>query len=226
MMSKLKILESKLGYHFSNKDLLLEALSHPSAKKDLQRDYERLEFLGDRVLNFIIAEALFFQHPNASEGELAKRQNFLVCGELISEIAKKIELQEYMLLLENNKTLGLKAIDAMEAVIAAVYLDSSYDVVKSLVLSLWKEVLQSENVHLDYDKKSILQELIQSHGNFRPQYVTLKVEGSDHQPCFESKVTLPSGEVSIGRGNSKKSAEKDAALMALQILKNKNCLPN
>jgi ribonuclease-3 len=224
MTSKLQTLEAKLGYHFSNQDLLLEALSHPSAKKNLQRDYERLEFLGDRILNFIIAEALFFQYPNSSEGELSKRQNFLVCGETISEIAKKIELPEFMLLLETDKALGFKAIDAMEAVIAAVYLDSSYNVVRSVVLGLWQDVLQSENVHLDYDKKSMLQELIQAQGNFRPHYSTLKVQGSDHQPCFESKVTLPNGEIAVGRGNSKKSAEKEAALMALQIFQNKDNL--
>ncbi len=220
MESRLRDLQSKLKYNFFDLELLLEALSHPAGKNTLKRSYERLEFLGDRVLNLIIAETLFSQYPEENEGKLAKRHNFLVCSDTIFKAAEKIELQKSVLIPEGDNLLALTQstlVDAMEAVIAAIYLDSSIYTVKKVVLDLWKDVLECEGTHLDHDPKSVLQELIQSHRGFRPKYTTCKVEGFDHQPCFESKITLPSGKIAFGRGKSKKSAEKEAAAMALKI---------
>jgi ribonuclease-3 len=220
MEIKLQELQSKLKYNFFNPQLLLEALSHPAAKSTLKCNYERLEFLGDRVLNLIVAETLFSQYPGENEGKLAKRHNFLVCKDSVFKAAEKIELQKFVLLPEGDKLLALTPstlVDAMEAVIAAVYLDSSIYTAKKVVLNLWKDALGCENTHLDHDSKSILQELMQSRQGFIPKYSTHKIEGSDHEPCFESKITLPSGNVAFGRGKSKKFAEKEAAAMALKL---------
>jgi ribonuclease-3 len=215
-------LQFKLKYNFFNSELLLEALSHPAAKNSLKRSYERLEFLGDRVLNLIIAEILFCQYPEENEGKLAKRHNFLVCSDTVFKAAEKIDLQKSVLIPEGDNLLALTQstlVDSMEALIAAIYLDSSIYTAKKVVLNLWKDVLGCENIHLDHDPKSILQELVQSDG-LRPKYSTCKIEGSDHEPCFESKITLPNGKIAFGRGKSKKSAEKEAAAMALKMLKN------
>lgn len=219
---KIEQLESLLNYRFTNRELLLEALSHPSAKKVLQRDYQRLEFLGDRVLNLIIAEALFLRYAKESEGELAKRQNFLVCGSTVFKIAESLNLQEFVLIVDKPAIGSMGVADTLEAIIAAIYLDSSFEGAKIVVLNWWKSMLDLEDVHLGYDSKSALQELIQSCGsNLRPSYSTLKVEGPDHVPCFEAKVTLPDGRVAFGKGSSKKSAEKIAAAKALEILHQK-----
>ena len=227
----LQNLQSKLGYFFKDESFLIKALSHPSINhkhrrqsKEFKANYERMEFFGDAILNMVIAEALFHKHKDKNEGKLAKKRAYLVCRETIFQIANKFEIGEYIIMADGESKSGGRKNpsnieDAFEAVIAAVYLDSNLEVVRSLILEYWKDFLESTYQHEQIDPKSALQELLQSRKFPTPEYKLLESSGSAHEPIFKIELKVPGMEAVIGYGESKKETEKKVALIMLEKIK-------
>jgi ribonuclease III len=207
-----------VGQRFDNPALLDEALTHPSAaprNRAACRGYERLEFLGDRVLGLVIAEALLDQDPVAREGDLAPRLNALVRKETCAEVATELDLgaalrmgRSEMLTGGRRKTALLG--DVMEAVIAAVYLDGGLDPARALILRAWGDRIAAVRA-LGRDAKTSLQEWAQARGLPPPDYVDLDREGPDHAPLFSVAVRLADGREAEGRAASKRAAQQAAA---------------
>lgn len=221
---KLEKLEKRLEYAFVSKELLLEALSHPSAKASLGRDYERLEFLGDRAIGLVAAEMLLNDLPTASEGELSKRYNSLVCQATLAKLAITIGLSEAMLLAHGEEKEGGRLrqsnlANAMEAVAGAIYKDGGIEPLKKLLPKLWHKLALGSDFHLRYDPKSALQEILQAYHCSRPEYKVASITGPDHRQKFEVSLDLPNGERITGSGYSKREAEKNAACKAIARLK-------
>ena len=204
-----KLLEY-LGYKFKNKALLIESLTHPSVEK--KSNYERLEFLGDRVLGLVIAEEIYKINPSDSEGNLAKKFSHLVCKDTLVKIANKINLDDYLITTENMKETPLNSIKAnsLEALIAAIFLDSNFTVASNLVKNLWDEHIKIIDLN-NHDPKSKLQEWSLKMKNKLPVYKILKKDGPDHEPKFTIKVETDENFYSIGVGKNKQDAEIKAA---------------
>lgn len=216
-----------INYQFNNIDLLDQALTHPSLinnNKNKISSYERLEFLGDKVLSLVIAEYLIEKFSSESEGLLSKRQANLVSGETLSQIANQINLPDYLKISRGEKKIGgnlnkNNLENAMEALIGAIYLDSNFSSVKKIILNLWKDFF-NDNLIIKIDPISELQEIIQGKIKKPPTYITEKKGGSDHQPIFLSRVIIDSlDQQFIAEGNSKKEAQKNVAKIALDFLK-------
>ena len=221
-MTNIKIIENSIKYDFVNKALLEDAITHTSFvnnKKDYT--YERLEFLGDRVLGLAIADLIYKNFLNESEGDLARRIAFLVSGKTLSEIAIKLKLQNYVRVSENLKfNSGEKnsiLSDTMEAIIGAIFLDSNYSEVKKVIKYIWIEYIKND-VKPPKDPKSALQELSMELKYEMPVYSNYIKEGPDHSPIFKVKVSIKGLNKSQGIGVSKKSAEIDAASKLLRII--------
>jgi ribonuclease-3 len=192
---------------------LIEALTHASMAT--AADNQRLEFLGDRVLGLVIAEALVAQDPAATEGELAPRLNALVRKETCAEVAGELDLGPALRLGRSEMLTGgrRKAAllgDAMEAVIAAVYLDGGLDAARALVLRGWGERIGAVRAVVR-DAKTMLQEWAQARGLAPPAYVDLAREGPDHAPLFSVEARLADGRTAEGRASSKRAAQQAAA---------------
>ena len=215
--------EQRLGYAFKDPKYLLEALTHPSFSLTNRSDNQRLEFIGDRVLGLIVAEAIAKQDPNASEGKLAPRFNALVRKEACSGVAQEIDLGLVLKLgrsemitggRRKNAVLG----DAMEAVLAAIYLDGGFQAAKDIILQLWEKRISS--VELDArDSKTRLQEWAQARRLEPPIYTLIDRMGPDHSPIFNIEVELKTGEKVSAQAGNKRDAEQNAAKMLLKILK-------
>ena len=221
-MTNIKIIENSIRYDFVNKALLEAAITHTSFvnnKKDYT--YERLEFLGDRVLGLAIADLIYKNFLNESEGDLARRIAFLVSGKTLSEIAIKLKLQNYVRVSENlkfnNGENNSILSDTMEAIIGAIFLDSSYSEVKRVIKYIWIEYIKND-VKPPKDPKSALQELSMELKYEMPVYSNYIKEGPDHSPVFKVKVSIKGLNKSQGIGVSKKSAEIDAASKLLRII--------
>ena len=221
-MSNIKTLENSIKYHFLNRELLEAAITHTSFennKKDYT--YERLEFLGDRVLGLVIADLIYKNFLNESEGDLARRIAFLVSGKILSEIAIKFKLQNYVRVSENlkfnNGENNSILSDTMEAIIGAIFLDSNYSEVKKVIKYIWIEYIKND-VKPPKDPKSALQELSMELKYEMPVYSNYIKEGPDHSPIFKVKVSIKGLNKSQGIGVSKKSAEIDAASKLLRII--------
>lgn len=219
-------LEQAIGYNFSNKDLLIEALSHPSLRQHVRknapsRDYERLELLGDAIIGFIITEIIFKNYTNYDEGKLAKAKAYLVCKDMLCKVAERINLSEYIIMTHGEEFSGGRVNpnnieNTMEALIAAIYLDSNIDKVRLVIKNLWSDFLF--NIDLSHsDPKTALQELAQSIDNHQPIYEVVQKEGLAHSPTFTVLVKVQHYQQE-GQGRSVKSAEKDAAMKLLEIL--------
>ncbi|WP_341749626.1 ribonuclease III [Candidatus Tisiphia endosymbiont of Sialis lutaria] len=227
-LSTLEKLEQDIGYNFNNKDFLLEALSHPSLKQHtvkhgVQKNYERLELLGDTIINFVITEILFKNFSTYDEGKLAKIRAYLVCKELLCKVAAKINLSDYIIMTYGEELLGGRQNpnnieNTMEALIAAIYLDSNIDAVKKIVNDLWYEFIDIIDL-ADYDPKSTLQELAQKKGTKKPVYQVIKREGSPHSSIFTVLVQMDEYQ-QTGTGHSVKEAEKVAARKLMNYLNN------
>ena len=215
-----------LGYHFTNPYLLKEALTHPSIcivnKKDKKicASYERLEFLGDSVLNFVISELLMQRFPSENEGDLAKRRANLVAGEALTKLAqiknlgKRIEMTDAEAKLggrENSNNLE----DVLEAIIGAIYLDSGFAKLKPIIYELWSPLLDNMP-NVPHDPKSKLQEILQKKGRAIPNYELIAVEGPGHMLVFKVRLSLKDFKEVIGTGKSKQQAEKEAAILLLE----------
>jgi ribonuclease-3 len=204
---------ARLGHDFARPELLVEALTHPSTATAIHN--QRLEFLGDRVLGLVVAEALLAQDPAAQEGELAPRLNALVRKETCAEVAASLDLgsalrmgRSEMLTGGRRKTALLG--DAMEAVIAAVYLDGGYEAARRLVLGAWGDRIAAVRA-VGRDAKTGLQEWAQARGLPPPDYLDLGREGPDHAPLFSVEARLADGRAAEGRAASKRAAQQAAA---------------
>ena len=212
--------EQRLGYEFSNLSLLIEALTHSSIASDFRKDNQRLEFLGDRVLGLVMAEALLEIDQTAPEGTLAPRFNALVRKETCAEVARQIELGGVLKIGRSEMLSGGRRKDAllgdgMEAVIAAIYKDGGFEVAKTIIINLWGDRIK--NVKGDArDAKTMLQEWAQARGQNPPNYEVMSRSGPDHAPDFLVKVILDSGETSEALAGSKRQAEQMAAKALLQ----------
>ena len=211
--------ERELGYHFSNKRLLSEALHHSSIKK-YAIPFERLEFLGDRVLGLVISEHIYINYPG-KEGAMAKMQAAFVCAETCYEIAKKIGVDKVIQTagnhLKSNKTV---LADAMEAILGAIFIDSDYDRVKAVIHSLWKYKFASYNDDAQ-DPKTTLQEICQRLSGDVPRYEVLDITGSAHEPVYTISVTALSLTAEAS-GHSRKEAEIAVAKKILEQIKAKH----
>ena len=205
----------RLGHGFATPSLLVQAVTHASMSSPSRGDNQRLEFLGDRVLGLVMAEALLEQDREAAEGLLAPRFNALVRKETCADVARQIDLGAVLKLGRSEMLSGgrrKQALlgDAMEAVIAAVYLDAGFDAARNVVLRLWGERVQ--HVEADArDPKTALQEWAQARGLKPPAYTEADRSGPDHAPVFTITATLPTGESAEARAGSKRQAEQAAA---------------
>jgi len=212
--------EQRLGYEFSNLSLLVEAITHSSIASDFRKDNQRLEFLGDRVLGLVMAEALLEIDQTAPEGTLAPRFNALVRKETCAEVARQIELGGVLKIGRSEMVSGGRRKDAllgdgMEAVIAAIYKDGGFEIAKTIIIKLWGDRIK--NVKVDArDAKTMLQEWAQARGQNPPNYEVISRSGPDHAPDFLVKVILASGETSEAMAGSKRQAEQMAAKALLQ----------
>lgn len=213
---------AQLGHEFTRPELLLRALTHASCATPGRPDNQRLEFLGDRVLGLIMADALLMQDVAAREGVLAPRLNALVRKETCAEVAREIGLGEVLRLGRSEMLSGGRRKetllgDAMEAVIAAVYRDAGFEVTRDLVLRLWgarlAHVMQDQR-----DAKTLLQEWAQARGLPLPSYREISREGPAHAPVFVVEVALSTGASAQARAGAKRHAEQHAAQMLLDEL--------
>ncbi len=205
----------QLGYEFKDESLLKTSLTHSSFSK--KNNYERLEFLGDRVLGLIISEEIFHSYPDDSEGNLAKKISFLVCKNTLIKIADELRLEKHFIISKNIKQNSFDSIKAnsLEALIAAIYLDSNFSNTYKIVKKLWNNCIQK--INLDYhDPKSKLQEWSLKTNNILPVYEVKKKEGPDHNPIFTVNLKLNGKIYSIGVGKNKQDAEVMAAEKALK----------
>jgi len=224
LSAELLAFAARLGHTFSTPELLARAVTHSSISSATRPDNQRLEFLGDRVLGLVMAEALLAADPKASEGRLAPRFNALVRKETCADVARGIGLGDVLKLGRSEMMSGgrrKEALlgDAMEAVIAAVYLDAGFDAARGVVLRLWGGRI--EGVETDArDPKTALQEWAQARGMAPPGYVELGRSGPDHQPVFTVEVRLDSGEAERAAAGTKRAAEQAAARALLARMEN------
>jgi ribonuclease-3 len=222
LSGELRAFQHRLGHAFARPELLLRALTHSSLASASRPDNQRLEFLGDRVLGLVMAEALLEADPDAAEGQLAPRYNALVRRETCAEVAGEIGLGEVLKLGRSETMTGGRRkaallADGMEAVIAAVYLDAGFPAAKELVLRLWGARVGrvAEDAR---DPKTALQEWAQARGMPPPAYEEVARTGPDHAPEFTIRARLRDGAAAQARANSKRAAEQEAARALLARL--------
>lgn len=228
VMAKYQELEQKIGYTFTNEGLLRQALTHSSYanEKHMKKhsDNERLEFLGDAVLEVVSSDFLYRNYPNLPEGDLTKLRASIVCEPTLALCTKEINLGDYLLLGKGEDRTGgrnRKSIlsDALEAVIGAIYLDGGIEQAKQFIL---KYILTDiEHKKLFYDSKTILQEVVQGNYEEKLNYVLLEESGPDHDKNFSVEARIGERVVGQGNGHTKKAAEQEAAYHALLLLEPK-----
>ncbi len=227
-MADLAALQQTLGISFNDPSLLEQALVHSSYVNEnpdfAQTSNERLEFLGDAVLGLVVAEKLYQDFPHSTEGEMTKLRAALVRGNTLARVARTIELGDYLYLGKGEETSGgrrkpANLAGALEAIVAAVFLDQGSITTRKIILRLFNEELQrviSQGVRVDY--KSQLQELIQAREQQTPTYRLIEVIGPDHDRRFSIEVRAGDTVLGKGSGKSKKAAETEAARAALEQL--------
>jgi len=216
-------LQKSLGYQFKNEKLITEALTHRSYSKDFNN--ERLEYLGDAVLDLIVGEYLYQLFPNAEEGILSKLRAALVNEDAFTKLANRLNLGKYLLLSpaeENNGGREKPSIlsSAFEALIGALYLEAGFDKAKETALKLIKEeypVITPEELLKDY--KTTLQEITQAYFGVVPEYRLISAKGPDHKKEFEIGVFIHDKEYARAKGRSKKSAQQEGARITIDKLK-------
>ncbi len=218
------MIEKNIGYIFKDKSLLENALTHKSflVKERGSKNNERLEFLGDSVLGFAVAQYLYKNFPSLPEGELTKIRSTVVCEKSLYKVAQRIELGKYIYIgkgeeASNGRERPSILSDATEALFAAIYLDSSITEVVDLIIRLLKEDIETAVKDRDgKDYKTLFQELVQKDGKKAPEYEIIKEEGPDHAKMFTAVAKLDGKVVGTGVGKTKKEAEKQAAENALR----------
>lgn len=224
IMKEFGDIQRYLGYCFKDLKLLEKALRHSSLEPKFQhhhiseRSFDRLEFLGDRVLNLFVAEILYKHFDTESEGDLAHRYTALVCYETCAEIAYKIGIDRFLEVANGTTFNDLRILcDALEAVLGAMYLDGGEVPCRRFVEQHWREKILCP-VRPPEDSKSALQELAQARGKGLPIYTVEDKRGSEHAPTFVVSVKVDDYPVVRGTGQSKKAAEKMAAAKLLEIM--------
>ena len=222
-------LEEKIAYRFRDGRLLRQALTHSSYANEMKinkyGDYERLEFLGDAVLEFVSSDFLYRQRKETAEGDLTKLRASMVCEPALAFCARELSLQQYILLGKGEQEMtGGRARDSivsdvMEALIGAIYLDGGIEEASAFIHRFILSDL--ENKQLFYDAKTILQELVQQEGGGQLCYKIVREEGPDHDKTFEAEAYVGEERVGWGSGHSKKAAQQQAAYQALLIRRKK-----
>lgn len=220
MTRSLVELEKALKYDFKDKNLLETALTHSSTGE--KYNYERLEFLGDRVLGLIIASLLYDRFPNEKEGDLAKRLASLVQGKTLARLSARIELSEYINFSDAEGAAGGAQnehilADVFEAVIGALYRDGGYEPCRELIEREWQDVLHVMKKPPQHPKTAV-QEWAQAKGLPVPLYEIIDQTGPDHAPIFNVSMTLPGHNPVVAQGKSRAEAEKQAAKAFLKII--------
>ena len=216
-------LEKSIGYEFKNKDLLKRALTHVSfANENNVKSYEKLEFLGDSILEFISSKYLYTHFPKLTEGEMTKVRADIVCEESLYKIAKKHNFGDFLYVGKSEKNshgnmrIAIMA-DSVEAVIAAIYFDAGLEIAEKFIIENLKEAAQQATKHVgEKDYKTVLQEKLQKNGEVHISYTILKEEGPDHDKTFTAEVSCNGKKMAVGIGKSKKAAEMQAAQIALE----------
>lgn len=216
-------LENKIGYHFKDKLLFKRALTHSSFANEQKinkfEDYERLEFLGDAVLELVSSEFLFHRNDSMKEGELTKLRASMVCESALAYCARQFGLEEYILLGKGEEMTGGRdkdsiICDVMEAIIGAIYLDSGMEEASGYI---HKFILSDlDNKKLFYDAKTILQEVVQQNNRGMLHYELISQKGPDHNKVFVVEAMIDEERIGSGAGKTKKAAEQQAAYEALQ----------
>ncbi len=226
MKEQMESLEQRIGYCFNNKSLLRQALTHSSFANEhhLHKEScnERLEFLGDAVLELSSSEYLFQLYPDKPEGELTKLRASLVCEPALAFSSRQIALGSYLLMGKGEELTGGRerpsiVSDAVEALIGAIYLDGGFASAKEFILRFILNDI--ENKQLFYDSKTILQEMVQSQYEEVLSYKLLREEGPDHNKSYEVQVLLGAFVLGNGRGRTKKAAEQEAAYQGILSLR-------
>ena len=218
-----KDLQKSLGYQFKDEKLITEALTHRSYSKNFNN--ERLEYLGDAVLDLIVGEYLYHLFPEAEEGILSKLRAALVNEDAFTKLAKRLNLGKYLFLSpaeENNGGREKPSIlsSAFEAIIGALYLEAGFDKAKEIALKLIKEeypTITPDELLKDY--KTTLQEITQAHFGVVPEYKLLSAKGPDHKKEFEIGVFINDKEYARAKGKSKKAAQQEGAKLTIEKLK-------
>ncbi|MFA6407653.1 MAG: ribonuclease III [Candidatus Paceibacterota bacterium] len=227
-MKKTSIFEEKIGIQFKNQDILKEALTHRSYLNENQdwpyRHNERLEYLGDAVLELIVTEFLYSKFPDFQEGHLTSLRAALVNYQMLARVAREIALEKFLFLSRGEakdfgKAREVILANAVESLFGAIYLDQGYEVTRQFVLKVvilhLDEVIEKQ---LYRDPKSTLQEFAQEHYKTTPSYRVLKEEGPDHQKTFLVGVFVEEKKIAEATGTSKQEAEASAAFAALELL--------
>lgn len=217
--------KEKTGVSFENKELLIEALTHPSFRHenpDFNCDNQRMEFLGDAVLNMVITEILYEKYKEASEGILTQKRIYLVKEETLFKKAKELGLGDLVLLgvgeekqggREKSSILG----DLFEAFVGALYLDKGYEYTKDFISKLFREEVEDLGIEIDW--KNLLQSMLYKKGQ-KPQYILVREEGPEHNKIFYVEVWVGGQKISEGIGKNKREAEIEAAKQAVERLRN------
>ncbi len=219
-------IEQNIGYKFKNKQLLKKALTHTSyAYENKVESNEKLEFLGDAILEVIVSKFLFLNYNNLSEGEMTKVRASVVCENSLYQVAKKHNFSDFLFLgkseiVNDGKSRPAILADSVEAIIAAIYLDGEIENAEKFVISNLKETIEISTKHVGMkDYKTVLQEKLQEHGDVHIEYKTIGESGPDHKKVFTVELCVNGKIISTGEGNTKKSAEMNAAKEALTKLK-------
>jgi ribonuclease-3 len=220
MSDALAAFEGRFGYRFHNRERLQLALTHASTGAD--HNYERLEFLGDRVLGLVVAELLYEDFPHEAEGDLARRHAALVSGAVLAVVADNVELGMVLKLSDSERATGGAKndnilADVMEALIGALYLDAGIGPCKTVIGTLWRDILHTMEKP-PQDPKTSLQEWVQARGLKLPRYDLTGREGPDHAPVFTITVNVEGFEPVSAEGASRRAAEKAAAILMLSLI--------
>ena len=217
--------EKRIGYTFQNKELMLQALTHSSFANEQRMnclgDYERLEFLGDAVLELISSEFIYTKNPGMPEGQMTRLRSTYVCEPALAYCAKDFNLDSYIRLGKGEENTGGRGRDSIisdvcEAIIGSIYLDGGFAPAKDFIHRFILSDL--ENKTLFYDAKTIFQEKIQKEKHTMVQYVLIEEKGPEHEKIFTVEATVDGKRMSVGSGKSKKAAEQQAAYQALLAL--------
>ena len=220
--------EENIGYVFKNKQLLKTALTHTSyAYENKVESNEKLEFLGDAILEVIVSKFLFLNYNNLKEGEMTKVRASVVCENSLYQVAKKHNFSDFLFLgkseiVNNGKNRPAILADSVEAIIAAIYLDGKLKDAENFVISNLKETIEVSTKHVGMkDYKTVLQEKLQVHGDVNIEYKTIGESGPDHKKVFTVELCVNGKVISNGKGSTKKSAEMNAAKEALSKINQK-----
>ena len=221
----LEKLEKNIGYQFKNKELLQTALTHTSYANEINiQSNEKLEFLGDSILEFISSKYIFKNYPNLKEGEMTKLRADVVCEKSLYRVAQNHKFNEFLLvgksqqISNGNKNQAMLA-DSFEAVIAAIYFDSGLQEAEKFIVENLKEYIEVASKHVGMkDYKTVLQEKLQIHGDVVIHYEIIDEKGPDHNKTFTARVSCNGKKLAVGIGKTKKAAEMEAACKALKLM--------